>query len=141
MCTSCALQVNALDTWGNSPLSEAVRHGHANVAAKLFARGAVLGFDEARAAAALCDAALRGDLEKIRLCIRCGIDVNAADYDRRTCMHVAASEGDHKLVSLLMEHGARTDVKDRWGGTPLDDAKRESYPKVEALLGGGGGAA
>ena len=115
-------EVNTLDTWGNSPLSEAVRHGHANVAKALHSRGAVLGFDEARASSALCDSALRGDLEKIRLCITVGIDVNAADYDRRTCLHVAASEGDHKLVTLLLQHGARTDVKDRWGDTPLDDA-------------------
>lgn len=130
--------VNALDTWGNSPLSEAVRHGHANVAKALHSRGAVLGYDQARAASVLCDSALRGDLEKVRLCITVGIDVNAADYDKRTCLHVAASEGDHKLVTLLLQHGARTDVKDRWGGTPLDDARRENYPKVAALLTGTG---
>ena len=86
----------------------------------------MLGFDEARASSALCDSALRGDLEKIRLCITVGIDVNAKDYDKRTCLHVAASEGDHKLVTLLLQHGARTDV--HWQLCALMVALRATIP-------------
>ena len=44
------------------------------------------------------------------------------------------AEGDHKLVRLLMENGAKTLIKDRWGGTPYDDAQREGFPKVLAAL-------
>jgi hypothetical protein len=32
-----------------------------------------------------------------------GADMSVSDYDRRTPLHVAASEGDVKMVKYLME--------------------------------------
>ena len=34
-----------------------------------------------------------------------GCNVNAADYDGRTCLHVAASAGNKLIVSALLEAG------------------------------------
>eukprot|EP00965_Chrysotila_dentata_P161449 5332181-Pleurochrysis_carterae.AAC.1 len=36
----------------------------------------------------LCDCARRGFLQRSALLLSCGADVNAADYDRRTALHV-----------------------------------------------------
>jgi len=63
-----------------------------------------------------------------------GADVNEGDYDRRTALHLAASEGQLDVVRLLIERGADVSARDRWGGTPLDDARRHGHRAVEELL-------
>ena len=60
--------------------------------------------------------------------------LNEADYDGRTAMHLAAAEGHEKTVRFLLSRGARADCQDRWGGTPLDDAKREGHKDLTEFL-------
>ena len=61
--------------------------------------------------------------------------VNFRDYDRRTALHVAASEGHLQICKLLIEKfGIRINRSDRWGGSPLDDAHRHRHRKVIAYL-------
>lgn len=61
------------------------------------------------------------------------------DYDRRTALHVAASEGQLDIVKLLIEkYRAPINRSDRWGGSPLDDAHRHRHSDVVAYLRGRG---
>jgi len=61
--------------------------------------------------------------------------VNFRDYDRRTALHVAASEGHlHICRYLVEEKGANINRSDRWGGSPLDDAHRHRHARVIAYL-------
>jgi ankyrin repeat protein len=53
--------------------------------------------------------------------------VNFRDYDRRTPLHIAASEGKLGLCQLLVENGARINRSDRWSNSPLDDAIRHRH--------------
>lgn len=53
--------------------------------------------------------------------------VNFRDYDRRTPLHIAASEGKLGLCQLLVEKGARINRSDRWSNSPLDDAIRHRH--------------
>lgn len=60
--------------------------------------------------------------------------VNFRDYDRRTALHVAASEGHLHLCKILVEKGAKVNRSDRWGGSPLDDAHRHRHQDVILYL-------
>lgn len=60
--------------------------------------------------------------------------VNFRDYDRRTALHIAASEGLVDICMLLIMKGARINRSDRWGGFPLDDAHRHRHSNVVNLL-------
>ena len=64
------------------------------------------------------------------------IDLSFGDYDNRTPLHLAASNGHIKTVKYLVEYGGIPDinVKDRWGGTPYDDAIRENHKEVTEYL-------
>lgn len=60
--------------------------------------------------------------------------VNFRDYDRRTPLHVASSEGNSTIAKLLVERGARLNRSDRWGGSALDDALRHNHKDTVAYL-------
>jgi len=60
--------------------------------------------------------------------------VNFHDYDRRTALHIAASEGHVDICRYLVERGAAINRSDRWGGSPLDDAHRHRHADVVDLL-------
>lgn len=52
----------------------------------------------------------------------------------RTALHLAAAEGNTSIVEALLRAGASPLVKDRWGATPLDEAKREGRKETVKLL-------
>jgi len=64
------------------------------------------------------------------------IDVNLCDYDKRTPLHLAASEGHIEIVKVLLENGAQI-KEDRWGNTPLTELEKkegEKYKEISTLL-------
>ena len=65
------------------------------------------------------------------------IDFNKSDYDKRTAIHLAAAEGQLEIVKYLLEKGVNKDIKDRWGNTPLSEAKQrngDNYNEICELL-------
>lgn len=52
------------------------------------------------------------------------------DYDKRTPMHVAASEGKVEVLKVLVDKGADVDAEDRWQRTPLSDALEHRHEEV-----------
>ena len=72
-----------------------------------------------------CLDAADGDIEALHELVREGMSVNQSDYDHRTPLHLAASEGLLPVVVFLLEDAkAQHSPTDRWGGTPLDDVVR-----------------
>lgn len=67
-----------------------------------------------------------------------GADLFNCDYDQRTALHLAASEGHPEAVKYLVERAggdaAKLSAKDRWSGTPLGDALRAA-DKHKAMTG------
>lgn len=61
-------------------------------------------------------------IEAITLLLDAGIDINAADGTGRTALHGAALQGDDQVVRFLAARGAKLDVKNKQGFTPLDMA-------------------
>jgi ankyrin repeat protein len=77
-------------------------------------------------------------LEAIRLALDAGVDVNAQNATGDTALHTAATSGGGQpaIIRLLVERGARLDLKNKSDRTPLDAAGRARQPneKVVALL-------
>ena len=61
-------------------------------------------------------------IEAIKLCLEAGIDINAVDSRGQSALHGAAFWGLDDVVQFLADRGARLDVKDKQGKTPLDAA-------------------
>jgi ankyrin repeat protein len=61
-------------------------------------------------------------LEAARLCLEAGADANAVNDAGQTALHFAVTGRDDGFIRFLIEHGARPDLKDRQGRTPLEVA-------------------
>ena len=82
----------------------------------------------------LVTAAATGNLRSLRQFVARGINLNASDQDLRTALHLAAAAGHLEAVRYLVACGSEVNLLDCWGRTPLDEARRESYPAVAAWL-------
>jgi ankyrin repeat protein len=60
-------------------------------------------------------------IDAIALMLAKGADVNAANDNGESALHIAVGRGD-MLVRFLVENGAKLDLKDKAGRTPLDVA-------------------
>ena len=79
-------------------------------------------------------AASRGDLNEIFRLQAEGVALDAPDYDGRTALHLAAAEQQTELLGYLLSQGLKPDVPDRWGHTPLDEARRNAHKAGVSLL-------
>jgi ankyrin repeat protein len=121
---------------GQTPFLRAALAGDVTLMRLLLARGADPSLTTNDGATALMAAAginwvvaqtySRPDAEYLdaaRLCLEKGADVNATNSQGFTAMHGAANRGFDAMITLLAEHGARLDVKDKQGRTPMTFAE------------------
>lgn len=114
--------VNYVDKFGNSPLLEAIQAGHDRVAALLIYNGAKLNLEDS--GSFLCKVVVDNNIDFLRRLLEYGVNPNSKNYDQRTPLHVAASEGLHIVAKILIQFGADVLSEDRWGNTPLDEGRR-----------------
>ncbi len=124
-------RVGVVDRWAGTPIVDAVRHRHRAVVGLLRRHGARLTGDHA---AQLCALAAAGDIEGLGLWIEAGAEVNSADYDGRTALHLAAAEGRDEALQLLLALGADPRRVDRFGSTPIAEARRGGHATAVTLL-------
>jgi glutaminase len=79
-------------------------------------------------------AAATGDIDHVRQLLIAGCPINAADYDKRSALHVATAEGHYELVAFLLRKGADPTVQDRWQQTPADEADALKHQALADLL-------
>ena len=69
-------------------------------------------------------------LEAVKLCVELGIDVNAVNSMGLTAIHGAANRGSDDIIEYLVSQGARLDIADNEGRTPLDWAHGSSSRRI-----------
>ena len=123
-----------VDVHGTSALYEAAKNGHDDTLDVLLDHGAKLKMNGELAASTLCQAVYDNDITSLGRLLRAGIPVDAADYDKRTALHIAAAEGNVVALRLLVQYGANLSVKDRWSNTLADEARRSNSTEVLEYL-------
>jgi len=122
---------------GTTPLMRAARNGDYAAMRLLLAAGADPTLAQPKGTTALMMAAglgrglgvFAGDVgteadlrQAVDLLLERDVDVNHANDDGLTALHLAAQAGLDSVVALLAQHGAQLDVKDKKGRTPVDMA-------------------
>ncbi|KAI9322075.1 asparaginase-domain-containing protein [Zopfochytrium polystomum] len=141
--------VHLRDRFGHTPLYDAVRCGHVQVAMLLREAGAHFSEDEGKDVAALvASASADGNLALVKLLCQCGVDMNVPLVDGRTSVHLAISGYHLSILQFYIEQNARVlqlsrdgsspqspstgieirfDIRDNYGRTPMDDAKSRGW--------------
>ena len=127
---------------GTTPIMRAAKNGDAAAMRLLLAHGADPTLTQKNGTTALMLAAGLGRglgvfakdyatdaqmLEGVKVLVARGVDVNAVDAKGDTAVHFAALSSD-AIVKYLAEHGARLDIRDKQGRTPVDMAMGHGGP-------------
>jgi ankyrin repeat protein len=136
------VNVNPIDRWGATPLNDC--SAWPKLEKYLISKGAKLGKlqgaytpfvvsiteDQFR----IYYAAYFGDVEMMDNLRLLGWNVNGQDYDGRTAVGIAASEGHLDVIKYLISKGADLTIKDARGNDALGDARRENRTEVIKYL-------
>ena len=62
-----------------------------------------------------------GFYDMVKMLLEKGAEINKIQRDGSTPLHAAAFFGQSLVVGLLLEYGAQTDIKNKWGQTALQE--------------------
>ena len=82
-------------------------------------------------------AAREGGVDTVALLVEQGANIHACDSNGATALHIAARpwwRENVELLEILLRGGARTDIRDNRGRTPLDLARHAGFEQSASLL-------
>ena len=115
--------VNAADTYGNTPLKQACRLGNGRLVAGLLESGArrvgAVHAGPNDPPPELHCAAFGGDPQSVTLLLRDGADLTDVDHAGHTPLYVASKHGRPEAIRMLLAAGADPDAGRERGRSPL----------------------
>jgi ankyrin repeat protein len=131
--------VNAKDAIKDSAYLYAGARGHLEILRLTLSHGADLKSTNRYGGTALIPASERGHVETVQALIEAGIDVNHINDLGWTALieAIILSDGGPRhqdIVKLLLDGGAKIDIADQDGITPLEHARTRGYLEIVNLL-------
>ena len=113
------------DCKSGTPLNRAIDYGYAAIVRLLLQRGANPRVLDTYDRTIIHSAGVNGQDEILRILFEkpTGVEINAQGTNGRTVLHDAAYFNRCSTIKILFEHGARTDIHDNAGRSPLGVAK------------------
>lgn len=122
---SCKLEINMLNYKQYTPLDYSCEFKNFEVSLFIKSKGGILNAN-VNNSLFFNKLAYENDLESLKVLFKCGANLLASDYDKRTCAHTAASENHLEIIKFFIEE---TDldimIYDRWGNTPYSEGDEE----------------
>lgn len=129
--------IESRDQDGATLLLRAAKNGNVDMAQALLERKAsvsVRNGDGRTPLSLAADSAGPRGKKIIEMLIEHGADVNAADKDGKTALHYAVLRRERATVELLLAKGAKKDIPDSQGNTPLALAEKNDRGDMEPII-------
>jgi len=126
--------INAADTFNDTPLHYASFHGHHQCVELLLDRGANINAVGSTNYTPLHLASVHGHHQCVELLLDRGANINAVGCNLNTPLHCASFSGHHQCIELLLDRGANINAvnNNRW--TPLHLAAGTGHQQCVELL-------
>lgn len=131
MLLNAGAQLDARDTFGNTPLHYAAEDGDGSLLSLLLNNGASVDSQDITSKTPLMKAARSGKLWAVRRLLSFGANVNVRDRNDETALHYACRQGSTEILSMLIKAGAKLNAQNQIGLTPMMEAV--SYNQREAV--------
>jgi len=82
----------------------------------------------------VCSVVHLGDIDKLKMLIKNGADINHPDFAGRSPLHVAATQGKEAVLKFIIEQGANIHARDHSNDTPLLSAVKSGQEKCVKIL-------
>ncbi|CAG9326929.1 unnamed protein product [Blepharisma stoltei] len=129
------VNINSIDSQGRTPLMEAINHGHFEIARELIKFGGIISCPNEQLAPMLCYAGMRGDLNKVKILYKSGVNINVIDYDKKTVGHLAAANNHLDVIRYLKNKtDYKFDAKDNNGMTPAEIAEYKGFLEISNCI-------
>lgn len=79
-------------------------------------------------------AASFGDLKTLKAFHEKGVMINDSNRDGITALHAAAVNGHNEVIQYLLSEGANKNMINKFGNTPLENAREMKHPETVKLL-------
>ncbi|EDO27749.1 predicted protein, partial [Nematostella vectensis] len=116
---------------GETPIFLASLHGHAHIMRSLLMNDADIMIQSNELVSTLVAAVKGGNQECLKICIEQGMSPDSQDAGGWTALHEAAYVGDELSTEGLLAAGAKVDITNTDGATPLFTAAQ--YGIVDCL--------
>lgn len=117
---------------GFTPLCVAVSKGHLGVVKYLVENGAKVNFITKKSLSAIMLAVIHDHSEIVEYLAENGADINI--FAVLTPLHAAASLGHTKVVNVLLDKQAKTEIRDESGVTALYSAAKNGFEEIVDML-------
>lgn len=126
--------VNMADSWGNTPLNNAIEYRYDAVVRILLAKGADVNIKDRFGNTPFRSAFNKRNVNLMRLLIDNGADLKAKDSDGNTPLHLAATLGDADMIRQILAKNADINVKNDRGETAFHIAADNGHVNVIRML-------
>ena len=112
---------------------DAAKNGDVSKVVDMVVAGMPVDIDDGNDSTALTHAVINNRTDVVRYLLNNGADVNKQNRLGWTALHWA-SLMNYTDVMILLQHGARKDIKDKYGNTPIDLARPCNHKEAIDLL-------
>jgi ankyrin repeat protein len=116
------------------PIHGAASNGHVEVVRRLLDSGISVESKAVGQVSLLSIAALKGDVDLVKLCLEYSAHVNCVDEDNENAFYAAAGTGNLEILQLLADHNADLDVPNKNGLKPSMIAQNNGHTKAVELI-------
>jgi 60kDa lysophospholipase len=126
--------INPIDSSGATPLLVSIQQGHIDISEILIQKGGEIRGNEDYLNFILSEAAATGNLNKLKLLTKAGVNPNLKDFYRRNIGHIAVVNRQAEVLEFIKNStNLNWEARDISGDTPLTLAEKLGFGYLDSL--------
>ena len=127
--------INHVDNFGYTPLLIAIEKDHIAISEKIIERGGEIKSNHKLVTFVVCEAAFNGNLNKLKLLVKAGVNLATRDFQGRTAAHAAVLNKKDEVIEFIKKNFESVcNIQDMLGDTPGTLANKLGYSEIYQIL-------